>query len=199
MVVEVHQQIPGLLGHPRRSRVVGDAQDMDAAGRVFDNRQAAHLSAVEQIDGEEVGSDDGLGLSAQELCPGPPSPPRCGVDPGLGKDLPHRGEGNADAEAGKLAVDAPVAPAWIFAGHPQDQTTDVPPCGWPARAARPGCGGPSAASRSRCQRNTVSGVTSSRNPARRALGITPASAAISARSAHVSLGLCACYRCSTAS
>jgi hypothetical protein len=30
-------------------------------------------------------------------------------------------------------------------------------------------------SRSRCHRNTVSGLTSNRNPARRALGITPAS------------------------
>jgi hypothetical protein len=38
MPIEVHQDIPCLLGHPRRGQVFGDAQDMDAPGRVFDHR-----------------------------------------------------------------------------------------------------------------------------------------------------------------
>jgi hypothetical protein len=41
--VEVHQQVPGLLGHPCRGRVVGDTEDMDATGPVFDDGQAVRL------------------------------------------------------------------------------------------------------------------------------------------------------------
>lgn len=47
MPVEVHQQIPGLLRDPRRCWMVGDAQDRDAPGRVFDDRRAVHLGTVE--------------------------------------------------------------------------------------------------------------------------------------------------------
>src|ERR1039457_3066799 len=52
---------------------------------------------------------------------------------------------------------------------------------------------------SRCQRRIVSGVTRSRNLWRRALGITPSSAASRARSAQLSFGRRGCRRCRTAS
>ena len=52
---------------------------------------------------------------------------------------------------------------------------------------------------SRCQRKIVSGVTRSRNPWRRAFGITLSSAASRARSAQFSFGRRGCRRCSTAS
>jgi hypothetical protein len=52
---------------------------------------------------------------------------------------------------------------------------------------------------SRCQRTIVSGVTRSCSPLRRALGITPSSAASSARSAQFSFGWRGCRRCRTAS
>ena len=52
---------------------------------------------------------------------------------------------------------------------------------------------------SRCQRRIVSGVTSSRSPWRRDLGITLSRAASSARSAHFRCGRRGCRRCSTAS
>ena len=52
---------------------------------------------------------------------------------------------------------------------------------------------------SRCQRTIVSGVTRSRSPWRRAFGITPSSAAISARSAQFSLRRRGRRRCRTAS
>jgi hypothetical protein len=51
----------------------------------------------------------------------------------------------------------------------------------------------------RCQRRIVSGVTSSRSPWRRALGITLSRAASRARSAQVRCGRPGCRRCSTAS
>ena len=52
---------------------------------------------------------------------------------------------------------------------------------------------------SRCQRRIVSGVTSSRKPWRRALGITLSRAASSARSAQFSFGRYGWWRCTTAS
>jgi len=36
-VVEVHQQVAGLLGEPRWGRMCGDAEDVDSAGGVFDD------------------------------------------------------------------------------------------------------------------------------------------------------------------
>jgi hypothetical protein len=103
-VVEVHQEIPDLLGHPRCGRLVSDAQDVDAAGRMFDDSQAAHLRADEQADGEEVSGDDRFGLNSQKLCPTRPGRPRREIDPGSGEDLPHRRGADPDAEAGELAV-----------------------------------------------------------------------------------------------
>jgi len=52
---------------------------------------------------------------------------------------------------------------------------------------------------SRCQRTDVAEVTSSRNPWRRAFGITLSRAASSARSAQFSFGRRGCRRCRTAS
>ena len=52
---------------------------------------------------------------------------------------------------------------------------------------------------SRCQRRMVSGVTSSRSPWRRALGITPSRVANSARSAQSTVVRRGCRRCRTAS
>jgi hypothetical protein len=52
---------------------------------------------------------------------------------------------------------------------------------------------------SRCQRRIVSGVTASRSPWRRALGITLSRAASRARSAQFSFGRRGCRRCRTAS
>jgi hypothetical protein len=52
---------------------------------------------------------------------------------------------------------------------------------------------------SRCQRTIVSGVTSSRSPWRRALGITPSRVASRALSAQFSFGRRGCRRCGTVS
>jgi hypothetical protein len=51
----------------------------------------------------------------------------------------------------------------------------------------------------RCRRRIVSGVTSSRSPWRRVLGITASRVASRARSAQFSFGRRGCRRCSTAS
>ena len=65
--------------------------------------------------------------------------------------------------------------------------------------ARMDCAAQRRRAMSRCQRRIVSGVTRSRSPWRRALGITPSSAARRARSAQFSFGRRICRLCRTAS
>ncbi|MFI5062655.1 MAG: hypothetical protein ACHP9Z_01565 [Streptosporangiales bacterium] len=56
-----------MLGGPFTGGMEGDAEDSDAPGCVLDDGQDVGLGAVEQVDGEEVTGQDGLGLGAQEL------------------------------------------------------------------------------------------------------------------------------------
>lgn len=76
-VFQVHEQVPGLLRHPRSGWVGGDAQDVDGAGGKLDHEQ--HVQAPEQdgVDVEQVARQDPLGLDGKELPPGRPA--RCGA------------------------------------------------------------------------------------------------------------------------
>ena len=67
MLVKVHEEVAGLLGGPFAGGMEGNAEDVDAPRRVFDYSQDVGLRAVEQVNGEEVARQDGLGLGAQEL------------------------------------------------------------------------------------------------------------------------------------
>jgi len=123
--VKVHQKIPRLLGDPCCGWMGSAAYDADPPGGVFNDGQAVHLRTVQQVDGEEVGSDDRFGLGAQELCPRRPGPSRRRVDSGPGEDLQHRRGGDPDAHAGEFAVDSPVSPGLVLPGQPENQATDA--------------------------------------------------------------------------
>jgi hypothetical protein len=58
---------------------------------------------------EEVAGQQDLGLGARELGPGAGGAFGCGVDAGVGEDLPHGGGGDRDAEDEEFGVDAAVA------------------------------------------------------------------------------------------
>jgi hypothetical protein len=90
------------------------ARKTSAKTGVFEDRQAIHLGAVQQIDSEQVGGDDRYGLGPQELCPGRPGPSRRGFDPGFGQDLPYRRGCDPDAEAREFTVDPPAPPGRIL-------------------------------------------------------------------------------------
>ena len=108
--LEGHQQVAGLLGHPRAGRVRGDPGQVHAAGAVLDEEQHVqapqeHRAGVEKADGEDRG-----GLPSQERSPGQASPSGRGVDARVLEDLPYRRRREFAAEAGQLAVDAAVTP-----------------------------------------------------------------------------------------
>ncbi len=83
---------------------------------VLDDRQHVGHGAVEEVHGEEIGCQDRLRLSVQELRPRGAGSPRRRRDAGVGQDLPYRRGSYLDAEAGELTMDPPVATARVLAG-----------------------------------------------------------------------------------
>jgi hypothetical protein len=73
-LVEVHQHVAGMLGHPGAGRIGGHSGDVDLAGGDLDEEQ--HIAALEQhrVDREEVAGQDRVGLGGQELFPGRSGP-----------------------------------------------------------------------------------------------------------------------------
>ena len=125
-VLQVHEQVPGLLDDPRLDRVPGGTQDPDPAGAMLDYGKDIGLRAVEQAGGEEIQRQDPLRLGPQELRPARSIPARSGVNPGALKDLPHRRRSNRYSQSGQLAVDPPVPPGLVLPGQPQHHRPDLP-------------------------------------------------------------------------
>ncbi len=110
----------GLLGGPFPGGMQGDSEDADGPGGVLDHGQDISLGAIEQVSREEVARQDRLGLGAQELRPGKPGTARCGVDPGLLQNFPHRRRRYLHSQADQLAVDPAVPPFGVLTGQPED-------------------------------------------------------------------------------
>jgi hypothetical protein len=53
-VLQIHEQVPGLLDDPGPDRMLCGAQDPDAPVAVLDYRKDVHLRAIEQVSGEQV-------------------------------------------------------------------------------------------------------------------------------------------------
>ena len=140
-VFEVHQQVPGLLGHPLSRRVGGDSGRVHLAGAVLDEEQHVQAAQEHGVDMEEVHGQNRLGLGAQERPPGLPGPLGCRVDARILEDLPHRRRGDRVPQSGQFAVDAPVTPAGVVPRHLQHQRPDhrhgPGPPGRPARVGPP--------------------------------------------------------------
>jgi hypothetical protein len=87
-VVEVHEQVAGLLGQPGSRRVRSDAQDVYPAGGVLDDEERVQPVQRDRVEMEQVARDDRLGLRVEELGPGRPGAPRRRVDARRVEDLP---------------------------------------------------------------------------------------------------------------
>jgi hypothetical protein len=87
-LVEVDQQVPGLLGDPDAGGVSGHADDVGPAGRQFYEEQYVDPFEEHRVDGEGVARQDAVGLGGQEPLPGRSRSSRCRVDAGLVQDLP---------------------------------------------------------------------------------------------------------------
>jgi hypothetical protein len=66
----------------------------------------------------------------EELRPGRPGPPRCGIDARRVEDLPHGGGADLVAESDEFAVQAPIPPGGIFGGQAHGQGGNAGGDGW---------------------------------------------------------------------
>ena len=141
-VVEVYQQIAGVLGEPGAGRVGGDAEDVHPTAGVLDDEERVQPVLGDRVDVEQVAGEDRLGLRSEELRPGRSGPPRRGVDAGGVQDLPDGGGADLVAEAGEFAVDASVPPVGILGGQADDEGAEAGGDGW--STGPDGLGGPAA-------------------------------------------------------
>jgi hypothetical protein len=120
MVVEVHQQVPGLLGGPGSGRLAGRPEDVHVAIVDFqDEEDVDPLERHRAVDVEEVHGRHGRGLRPQKLSPcGIGGPGWCRRYPPLLGDPADRGCSDAVAELEQFALDSFVAPGsgWFWAG-----------------------------------------------------------------------------------
>jgi hypothetical protein len=67
VLAEVHQQVAGLLDHPRSGGVDGDPGEVKPAGLHFDHEQDVQPGQADGLDGEEVTGEQPTGLGPDEL------------------------------------------------------------------------------------------------------------------------------------
>jgi hypothetical protein len=120
-VVEVHDQVAGLLGQPGAGGLGGDAEQVDPAGGVLDDEERVQAPEADGVEVEQVAGEDRLCLCAEELRPARPCSPRRGVDAGSLQDGPDSRGADPIAKAGELAVDAAIAPVGVLGGEAYDQ------------------------------------------------------------------------------
>jgi hypothetical protein len=117
----VHEQVTGLLGHPRPGRVGGHPEDVDPAAGNLDHKQHVQTPEQHRVDVEEVAGQDPLGLRGQEL---PPAQARAAwrrVDARPLEQQPHGAWRELVTKPCQFAMDAPVAPGRVLSRDPQDQ------------------------------------------------------------------------------
>ncbi len=88
----------------------GDPGQVHAPGAVLDEEQYVQAAQEDGIDVEEVDGEDRLGLGLQERPPGLPGPPGRRINARVLENPPHCRRRERAAQAGQLAVDAPVSP-----------------------------------------------------------------------------------------
>src|SRR6266481_910839 len=140
-ILEVHREVPRLLGHPGRVRVGRGGAQMDSPALEFDEDKDVERPEPHRLDGEKVAGDDPCGLGSQELGPrgaraswgrtaarsSEERPDRCGTD--------------CDPELAELALDPHAPPTGILPGKAQDERPNLRVDRRPARL-RPRSVGP---------------------------------------------------------
>jgi hypothetical protein len=111
---QVVGHVASLLGDPLRCGVRGEADDVELACSMLEERQCVQPSASDRVHMEEVRGDDSLGLGSEELAPGGAGAARRRVYAGCIQDLPDCGRCDPMPQPGQLALDSAVAPPRVF-------------------------------------------------------------------------------------
>lgn len=137
-VIEVHDEVAGLLGQPGAGRMGGDAEDVDLAGGVFDDEERVEPGEGESVKVEQVAGQDPVSLSPEKFRPGRSGPSWRGVDHGSVEDLPHGGGADLVAQACEFAVYPSVSPGRVLGGQAHRQYAKFGRDGWPAGSTAAG-------------------------------------------------------------
>jgi hypothetical protein len=133
-LIQVHDEVAGLLRRPCPGRVRGYPGQVQSSGAVLDEYQ--HVQPLEQsrLHRQEVAGDDRVGLGGQELPPGRPGPPGRWIDARSVQDLPYRGR----SDRMPSCASSPWILRWPQAGFSRairtiSVLTEVPVDGRPGR------------------------------------------------------------------
>jgi len=121
----VHRELSCLLDRPRSVRVVADASKPNLPRVQLDEEQHVEGLEAHGLHGEEVGGDDAGGLRPKERSPADRRPAGRGPKPVAQQHRPDGRRRHRHAEVLGFALDAPVAPARVLPGQPQDQRNRV--------------------------------------------------------------------------
>jgi hypothetical protein len=184
-ILQVHEQVPGLLDHPGLDRVLGGSEDAYPARAVLYNGEDVDLRSVEQVGGEEVQRQDPCAWDRRNTAQPGPSRRGAGSMPAFLRIC--------QTVDGATVMPSPASSPWMRR-YPHDSfsrasrsTTDPTLRCVAGRPDRPWHDRRDHRRRtmSRRHRKMVPGVTISRVAARRSIGSVPASRASNARSGHV--------------
>src|SRR5664280_3392265 len=134
--IEVHREVPGLLGDPRRVGVNRRGAEVDPPAAKLDEHEDVERPEPGGLDGEEVAGDDAFRLGPEELGPGRAAPSRGRPRPGRSEQGADRRRAHSEAELAKLALDPHAAPARVLAGEAEDECAELGIDRRPARATR---------------------------------------------------------------
>ena len=173
-IAEIHDEVPGALGHPRPVRVGGDPEQPGPPGGELHDEEQVEAAEQHGVDVGEVAGQDAAGLGGQELPPALPDRRGAGSMPAR-RRISHTVEGVS-------RWPSPAGSPWILR-YPQPGLSAAIRSRIVGRVAgRPPRRGTDQRRRirSRCHRSTVSGVTNSRGQQLR--GTSRLNAACTARS-----------------
>jgi hypothetical protein len=121
---EIPGEVAGDLGDEGPGRMIADTEDVHHSALVLDDEQHIELVKNDRVHEEEVGGQEALGLSGEELFPGR-STARSWSEPVAAKDPADRARGDADPEPAELALNANTSPAAVLPAESDDQLDDL--------------------------------------------------------------------------
>src|SRR5436190_1735791 len=90
LVVDVHEQVARLLGHPCAVGLRRDPGEVHATSRQLNEKQDVEPPQEDRVDGQEIALEDACRLLTKELRPTRLKPLGCRFDPCLAQDRPDR-------------------------------------------------------------------------------------------------------------
>jgi len=116
-VIQLHDEVARLLGHPRTVGVARAPGQMHAPPSQLDEEQDVDPPQRHGLDGEEVGRNHALSLPTDERPPGRAPSPRRGLKTVSLEDITHRGLRDRDPKLCQLADDPSITPTWVLASE----------------------------------------------------------------------------------